>query len=188
VDATFSQQLEDWTAFYGLAGGAAATLLGLLFVAVSLRLDIFRRGEIADVRLFASYTLGTFLFAGAVAALALAPHEEPTRLGLLLMGIGIAGLIVQVRVVRTWCRLNRPTIDLHPNQGPGHPHVPLFLGGMAATQLELIATALLLWTAHPEALGLLAVAEVSLLSLGTLAAWLLLSNAHPAPSSAAGSE
>jgi hypothetical protein len=41
MDNTFSQALSEWTAFYALMGGAAATLLGLLFVAVSVRLNIF---------------------------------------------------------------------------------------------------------------------------------------------------
>src|SRR5215212_11388860 len=31
MDNAFSQALADWTAFYALMGGAAATLLGLLF-------------------------------------------------------------------------------------------------------------------------------------------------------------
>jgi hypothetical protein len=67
MDDAFSQALADWTAFYALMGGAAATLLGLLFVAVSVRLNIFHQREVADVRDFAAFTFGTFLVAIAVA-------------------------------------------------------------------------------------------------------------------------
>jgi hypothetical protein len=71
MDDAFSQALAEWTAFYALMGGAAATLLGLLFVAVSVRLNIFHQREVADVRDFAAFTFGTFLVAIAVAGFAL---------------------------------------------------------------------------------------------------------------------
>ena len=69
MDDAFSQALADWTAFYALMGGAAATLLGLLFVAVSVRLNIFHQREVADVRDFAAFTFGTSLRSWANAVL-----------------------------------------------------------------------------------------------------------------------
>jgi hypothetical protein len=76
MDNAFSQALAEWTASYALMGGAAATLLGLLFVAVSVRLNIFHQHEVADVRDFAEFTFGTFLVAIAVAGFAIAPHAH----------------------------------------------------------------------------------------------------------------
>ena len=84
MNDTFSQALAEWTAYYALMGGAAATLLGLLFVAVSVRLSIFHQREVADVRDFAAFTFGTFLVAIAVAGLALAPHTHPFTLAVSL--------------------------------------------------------------------------------------------------------
>lgn len=38
--SNFSNDVEAWHDFFMLAGTAAATLMGLLFVALSLRIDI----------------------------------------------------------------------------------------------------------------------------------------------------
>src|SRR5829696_3024434 len=92
MDGTFAQALVEWTGFYTLMGGAAATLLGLLFVAVSMRLNIFHQSEVADVRDFAAFTFGTFLVAIAVAGLAIAPHAHRFTLALSLLLIGIVAL------------------------------------------------------------------------------------------------
>ena len=94
MDDAFSQSLADWTAFYALMGGAAATLLGLLFVALSVRLNIFHQREVADVRDFAAFTFGTFLVAIAVAGLAIAPHAHRSTLALSLL------LVCHCRVLR----------------------------------------------------------------------------------------
>ena len=80
MDDAFAQALAEWTAFYALMGGAAATLLGLLFVAVSVRLNIFHQRQVADVRDFAAFTFGTFLVAIAVAGLAHCPARTPILL------------------------------------------------------------------------------------------------------------
>ena len=90
MDDAFSQALAEWTAFYALMGGAAATLLGLLFVAVSVRLNIFHQREVADVRDFAAFTFGTFLVAIAVAGFAIAPHAHRFSLALSLLLVSIA--------------------------------------------------------------------------------------------------
>ncbi len=37
--STFSQQLESWHDFYIVLGGASATLVGLLFIAISLNAE-----------------------------------------------------------------------------------------------------------------------------------------------------
>src|SRR5215213_6983992 len=93
MDNAFSQSLTEWTAFYALMGGAAATLLGLLFVAVSVRLNIFHQRQVADIRDFAAFTFGTFLVAIAVAGLALAPHAHRFTLALSLLLVSLAAFV-----------------------------------------------------------------------------------------------
>jgi O-antigen/teichoic acid export membrane protein len=93
MDDAFSQALADWTAFYALMGVAAATLLGLLFVAVSVRLNIFHQREVADVRDFAAFTFGTFLVAIAVAGFAIAPHAHRFTLALSLLLVSLAAFV-----------------------------------------------------------------------------------------------
>src|SRR5829696_4573546 len=119
MDVTFSQALAEWTAFYALMGGAAATLLGLLFVAVSVRLNIFHQREVADVRDFAAFTFGTFLVAIAVAGLAIAPHAQRSTLALSLLFVGIAAFVAIVVVARLWIRLNPAATGPRPGYTAG---------------------------------------------------------------------
>lgn len=173
MGGSLSQSLADWTAFYALAGGAAATLLGLLFVAVSLRLNIFHQREVADIRDFAAFTLTTFLVAIVVAGLGLAPHERSEHLALPLFLVGVIGLVFVTRIIFEWRRLNVEGAKSWRYQS----RLWVIMAAMAAPNAGLIATAWLLRSGHPAALAWLAVVEGSLLVVGTAAAWMLLSHA-----------
>jgi hypothetical protein len=168
--------LEDWAAFYTLMGGAAATLLGLLFVSLSLRLNIFRQENVADVRDFAALTFGTFLTAIAIAGLILAPHEHRTPLVVaLVLGsfVGFAGLIW---VSGEWLRLNQiPQSDQPGGQLVYAAYAIVIFLGLA--YLAILASAFLIWQRSDSAMGVLAIAEAGLIGMGTLGAWLLLSHA-----------
>lgn len=181
MDRTFAQALDGWTAYFALAGGAAATLLGLLFVAVSLRLDIFHRREVEDVRLVAVFTLWTFLFAVAIAGLVLAPHEEPERMALILLPLTVAGMLVVASIVLVWRRLNVGSPDPRPDDPPKRWHDLALLAAMTLAHVGLVGVVILLASDHPDALGLLAVVEAWLIGMGTVAAWILLSHAQPGP-------
>ena len=119
MDDAFSQALAEWTAFYALMGGAAATLLGLLFVAVSVRLNIFHQREVADVRDFAAFTFGTFLVAIAVAGFAIAPHAHRFSLALSLLLVSIAAFVAIAWIARLWIRLNAPAAGTRPGYTSG---------------------------------------------------------------------
>src|SRR5215207_7086505 len=178
---TFSQSLTEWTAYFALMGGAAATLLGLLFVALSMRLNIFHQRNVADVRDFAAFTFGTFLVALAVAGLALAPHGHGSTLALSLLLVGIAAFFAIVWIARVWIRLNDPAPDARPGYTPAEWQGWAFMLGMSGPYVGLIAVAALLWRSHPDALGWLAVVEGWLLVMGTVAAWVMLSHAGGPP-------
>jgi hypothetical protein len=184
MDVTFSQALAEWTAFYALMGGAAATLLGLLFVAVSVRLNIFHQREVADVRDFAAFTFGTFLVAIAVAGFAIAPHAHRSTLALSLLLVGIAAFFGIAVVARLWIRLNAPAPGARPGYMSGDWRGWAYFLGMSAPYAGLIAVVALLWRSHPSALGWLAVVEGWLLVMGTVAAWVMLSHAGGPPASA----
>jgi hypothetical protein len=183
MDDAFSLALTEWTAYFALMGGAAATLLGLLFVAVSVRLNIFHRREVADVRDFAAFTFGTFLVAIVVAGLAIAPHARQSTLVLSLLLVGIAAFFAIALVARLWIRLNDPATGPRPGYTPAEWRGWLYLLGMSGPYLGLIAVVVLLWRSHPAALGWLAVVEGWLLVMGTVAAWVMLSHAGGAPAS-----
>jgi hypothetical protein len=183
MDDAFSQTLAEWTAFYALMGGAAATLLGLLFVAVSLRLNIFHQRQVADVRAFAAFTFGTFLVAIAVAGLALAPHEQRSTLALSLLLISIAAFAAIAWMAHLWIRLNAPATGARPGYMPGDWRGWAYFLGLSGPYAGLTAVVVLLWRSHPAALGWLAVVEGWLLIMGTVAAWVMLSHAGAAPAS-----
>jgi hypothetical protein len=183
MDDAFSQALAEWTAFYALMGGAAATLLGLLFVAVSVRLNIFHQSEVADVRDFAAFTFGTFLVAIVVAGLAIAPHAHRFSLALSLLLVSIAAFVAIAGIARLWIRLNAPAAGTRPGYTSRDWRSLAYFLGMSGPYAGLIAVVALLWRSHPAALGWLAVVEGWLLITGTVAAWVMLSHAGgpPAP-------
>jgi hypothetical protein len=177
MDGTFAQALADWTAFFALMGGAAATLLGLLFVAVSLRLNIFHQAEVEDVRDFAATTMITFLMAIAIAGLALAPHQHGGVLALALAAIGLGGLLAIGWMVRVWIRLNpgpsRRGPGFTPRQWEGWAHIVCMSGAFVG----MIVVAFFIWGGNVAAFGWLAFIEAWLLGVGTIAAWVTLSHA-----------
>lgn len=177
MDAAFAQALENWSAFYTLMGGAAATLLGLLFVALSLRLNLFHQREVADVRAFAAFTFGTFLVVIIIAALVLAPHEERTPLAVALAIIAVGGLAAATRVAREWMRLNEPMVETHPGYTADQWQGWVYAAAMGAGYAGLLVVADLVRTGDPGALGWLAIVAGWHLMLGTVSAWLLLSHA-----------
>ncbi len=106
MDRSFAQAVAAWADFYACTGTAAATLLGLLFVAVSLRTGIFRAAEVADVRDEAVYTFGTFLALMLVAGVFLVPDQRPAGVAVPLALLGALGLVGLGRVYRQWHPLN----------------------------------------------------------------------------------
>jgi hypothetical protein len=89
---TFAQAIEGWHDFYLMIGTAAATLVGLLFVSLSLNVDAITRPENADLRLLAAQTFAGFLNVVMLAVLFLIPRQVPPGLGLPLLGISGYGL------------------------------------------------------------------------------------------------
>lgn len=170
--------LADWAGYYTLLGGAAATLLGLLFVSLSLRLNIFRQENVADVRDFAALTFGMFLSAIAIAGLMLAPHENPGRLALILFLAFVVGSFGVGWMGREWMRLSKI-----PSSTQGDRRLVYEAYGivvlLVASYLPLLIAAILIWVGNVAGLGVLAIAEAAMIGTGTFAAWLLLSHAGP---------
>jgi hypothetical protein len=108
----FAQAIEGWHDFYMMVGTAAATLIGLLFVSLSLNVDVITREANADLRVLAAQTFTSFLNVTMLAVLFLIPNQVPLGLGLPLLGISGYGLYETVRRLlktrrarpRTWGR------------------------------------------------------------------------------------
>jgi hypothetical protein len=97
----FGQFVREWQVFYATIAASAATLVGLLFVSMSLNVGMFTGVENVGLKKLASQTLLNFLYAIVFALIFLIPRQGPMGLGLPLMCIGIVGLIRTVSNLRT---------------------------------------------------------------------------------------
>jgi hypothetical protein len=100
---SFETTMERWHDFYVAAGGAAAVLLGLLFVSLSLHLN--REASEYDML----YRVGTqtmidLAYALAFALLMLIPISDPTVLGGVLLVLSFGGALDSLRTIgqRGW--------------------------------------------------------------------------------------
>ena len=155
-------------------------MLGLLFVALSLRLNVFHDQALADVRAFATFTFSTFLLALVLAALAVAPHEGGSALAVALGLIALTGLLLTAGVARVWLRLNHAEAGLGPGPAARRKEWVPYFSGMSTPYLGVLAAAVFVGTRQPSALGWLALSEGGLLVMGTVAAWVMLSHARMA--------
>jgi hypothetical protein len=100
---SFSQQVQAWQTFYATIATSAATLVGLLFVALSLKLEAVSLSENAGMRLLARQTFTTFIYLIAISLIFLIPQQDHYGLGPSLIVIAILGLIItatELRAVR----------------------------------------------------------------------------------------
>ena len=92
----FARAVAEWHEFYVMMGTAAATLVGLLFVSLSLNSHIASGEENAGFRVLAMQAFSNFLFVLLFAVIFLIPGQRPLGLGLPLLGMGAIGLCSSV--------------------------------------------------------------------------------------------
>jgi hypothetical protein len=87
--------LQDWDTFAVLAGGAAATMTGLLFVAVSIRVDRIKQSK--ELRNRAGQTLILFGAVLVAAILVAVPAQADWMLGIeLVILAALAGMALHL--------------------------------------------------------------------------------------------
>jgi hypothetical protein len=64
---TLAQPLQRWHDFYLLVGGAAATLVGLMFVAISLGSRLITEQSVPALRVFVTPTIIHFIYVLVIA-------------------------------------------------------------------------------------------------------------------------
>ena len=94
----FSELLSHWTGFYQLAGTASATLAGLLFVMVSLHIDLLAQERSKVIRALARQTLTNFMYILVISLMFQVLFAGPVPIGLLLLAIGLLGTNEEVRL------------------------------------------------------------------------------------------
>ena len=90
----FVQAVNGWHDYYHVIGDAAAALMGLLFVSLSLNADVITRKANSDLRALAAQTFTGFICLIMFAVLFLIPDQGPRGLGLPMLGIDLSVLYV----------------------------------------------------------------------------------------------
>jgi len=164
MDTSLADLIEDWHDFDVLVGTAAATLVGLMFVAASIGASVLHREGSRGVEgLHISPTVVHFTTVLVIAVVALVPTHEWDTLASLLALVGVAGAVYSVNV---WIelfihrRFNVDIVDrlfLRSNPLVGH--------------LLLLLAALFLWRQSEAGLDLLAAGQITLLLAAIRNAW-----------------
>lgn len=164
MGANFPELLHGWHDFYALIGTAAATLVGLMFVAVSIAASFFPDVSKPGLRAFFTPTVVHFSAILIACVVVSAPTLTWLSLGILLLAGGGFGLGYSCSVFIMMGRRGlTTTIDMVDR-------VWYALSPIAGYLMVAVAAALLLLQ-HAAGLELLAVALVLLLMAGIRNAW-----------------
>ena len=157
------EALEKWHDFYILVGTAAATLLALLFVAVSLGAGFLGRGERAGAtRAFFSPVVVHFSAVFLLSALALVPAHRIAFYATIVAACGICGLGVSLFA----------TIQLFRHDWTKYKQDHLAYGLLPVLSYSaFIAAAALIWAENELAIDILAAALLLLLLVNVRNAW-----------------
>jgi hypothetical protein len=164
MDPSLSALLHDWHDFYVLVGTASATLVGLMFVAVSIGTTIFNEDHRAAMTAFITPTVMHFaavLFACLLAAM---PSHTWYTLGGLLGAGALGGSVYSGRLVGQMIVRRRFKIDLE--DGLFYALLPL-----AGYALALIAAVLLFTRSAAVSADFIAAAVLILLLTAIRNAW-----------------
>src|ERR1700737_1974885 len=96
---TLAQSLHKWQNFYILVGGAAATLVGLMFVAISLGSRLITERSVPALRVWVHPTLIHFIYVLVIATIIMVPTLTRSPRGILLVFAGLLSFGNALRVV-----------------------------------------------------------------------------------------
>jgi hypothetical protein len=101
---SFSDYIASWNIFYAALVGATAALMGLIFLAVSLRIELFNRKDVHEPRQIAWQTFLNFFWVFVIGITFLIPGITALSLGIVLAVLGTVGVIL---VIRRWWRARK---------------------------------------------------------------------------------
>ncbi len=97
----FDTYLRSWSIFYTALAGGTTVLMGLIFLAVSLRLDVFTRSGLHEPKEVAWQTFINFFIVFVVSMVFLIPDSSSTAFAIILTSLSVLGVFL---VVRRWAR------------------------------------------------------------------------------------
>jgi hypothetical protein len=169
----FGQLVQEWQVFYATVATSAATLVGLLFVAMSLNLGMFGGTDNIGLKKLAGQTLANYLYIIIFALIFLIPRQGPIGLGVPLICNGLAGLTRTVSHLRT----------LLSNMPQGISRKDIFVRAamaLVAFSVLIIVSFLVMVRANAGSLNWLVAPMILLLISASLNTWSLLIRAHEA--------
>ena len=95
----FPQFMDSWRDFYVLAGTAAVTLAGLLFIALALHLDQLVEESHAHLLALSRAMLTSNIVVLCASLMQLAPAFSRRITGFMLVAIGVAGAIMTLKLM-----------------------------------------------------------------------------------------
>jgi nitrate reductase NapE component len=158
----------SWLTFYSLVGTAAATLVGLMFVAVTFGANLVKP-ETSDIaRAFIDPPFRHFMQVLLTACLVVIPRMPPWLLGSLLAGVGAMRGTHLLRVRRHVRAAHAANGDVELSDWMSLIVLPALCHALlVATGVEFIAG----WA---PAFACLAVATIAILLIGAVGAWELI--------------
>ena len=164
MSPTLEQALRDWRDFYMLGGGAAATLIGLMFVAASISASRFTDKYLEPMRAFFSPTVAHFAAVFFVCLVSVMPGHSAESLGGVI-GLGaLVGLAYCGRVFGLIFRRYMTGLDWEDRA--------FYALSPVVGYLMLVASAALEFDALPMVANLVAaIGVIVLLAAGLRNAW-----------------
>ncbi|HEY1750330.1 MAG TPA: hypothetical protein VGG29_03650 [Caulobacteraceae bacterium] len=156
---------EGWDNYFLMLGGAAGSLIGLLFVVVTLTGNVERSRALRGSAIYLTPTMVHFAVALTASAVAEAPRIDPHVAALVLAGAALAGL---GNAIRTCFGIGELS---HGGDPPHWSDVWMYGGTPAAIYVALLIDAGTMWAARPFAVGALAVLVMVLLLVAIRNAW-----------------
>jgi hypothetical protein len=99
IEHEFAAAIARWQSFQALAGTIAATLLGLLFVAVSIRPTLLGQADHPGFLAVGAKAMGLFMLVIVIALLLQMPDLRPTTLAIVLILMALLSLFNTARQV-----------------------------------------------------------------------------------------
>jgi hypothetical protein len=165
---SFTAAALSWQNFYLLVGTAAATLVGLMFVAVTFGASLVTEETSPTARAFLDPPFTHFVQILFIACLVMIPSMGPRLFGSVLLLIGVLRLATTVRVHGHMKRVQQRQNDLELSDWlsgivfPVMCHVLLSVSGVAFFEHYAVA------------FDGLAIVTLAILLIGVLGAWELL--------------
>jgi hypothetical protein len=155
--------LQGWTNYFIMTGSSAATLVGLLFVVITLCASLAVTPAARAVRAFLTPVLVHFGAVLTLSLILLVPWSSRVPLAIAIALHGIAGLVYAAIVTRLFGRLDFNPLTLRARL--------VYSGGPALANLALIAGAAGLYADRPFAGDAIAGAAALLLLLALVESW-----------------